>query len=236
MSQWVSWVRRMLGRGVWGALHSVHPALCLLLEMVHFSNLTCQMSLGCPQIWEGGQGEACGEGPAAVVRHHWVSNRNRHTIHALQGCLQQEEQPAKSRHHQIQQSVHRDSRIHKQRWGVAHFYNINITLNDFLVPIFNFSVLSSNQVAVCNLASIALNMYVTPDHTYDFNKLASVTKVIVKNLNKIIDINYYPVPEVCPLLLCWTSAVLELVCVTLQVVHLLLCRLKGQTCDTGQLE
>lgn len=52
------------------------------------------------------------------------------------------------------------------------------------------------QVAVCNLASIALNMYVTPERTYDFKKLASVTKVIVRNLNKIIDINYYPVPEV----------------------------------------
>ncbi|NWS76782.1 RIR1 reductase, partial [Crotophaga sulcirostris] len=51
------------------------------------------------------------------------------------------------------------------------------------------------QVAVCNLASIALNMYVTSEHTYDFKKLAEVTKVIVRNLNKIIDINYYPVPE-----------------------------------------
>ncbi|TRZ09264.1 hypothetical protein HGM15179_017842 [Zosterops borbonicus] len=55
---------------------------------------------------------------------------------------------------------------------------------------------SKEEVAVCNLASIALNMYVTPEHTYDFKRLAEVTKVIVRNLNKIIDINYYPVPEV----------------------------------------
>ncbi|NWI62306.1 RIR1 reductase, partial [Todus mexicanus] len=54
---------------------------------------------------------------------------------------------------------------------------------------------SKDEVAVCNLASIALNMYVTSEHTYDFKKLADVTKVIVRNLNKIIDINYYPVPE-----------------------------------------
>uniref|UniRef100_A0A671MQR1 Ribonucleoside-diphosphate reductase n=1 Tax=Sinocyclocheilus anshuiensis TaxID=1608454 RepID=A0A671MQR1_9TELE len=54
---------------------------------------------------------------------------------------------------------------------------------------------SKDEVAVCNLASIALNMYVTPEQTFDFQKLASVTKVIVKNLNKIIDINYYPVQE-----------------------------------------
>ncbi|XP_037122852.1 ribonucleoside-diphosphate reductase large subunit [Syngnathus acus] len=54
---------------------------------------------------------------------------------------------------------------------------------------------SHDEVAVCNLASVALNMYVTPERTYDFKKLAAVTKVIVKNLNRIIDINYYPVPE-----------------------------------------
>ncbi|XP_061136360.1 ribonucleoside-diphosphate reductase large subunit [Syngnathus typhle] len=54
---------------------------------------------------------------------------------------------------------------------------------------------SHDEVAVCNLASVALNMYVTAERTYDFNKLAAVTKVIVKNLNRIIDINYYPVPE-----------------------------------------
>lgn len=57
------------------------------------------------------------------------------------------------------------------------------------------------QVAVCNLASIALNMFVGADKTYDFQKLRQVTKVIVRNLNKIIDINYYPVPEVRKLLM-----------------------------------
>uniref|UniRef100_A0A8C7KY34 Ribonucleoside-diphosphate reductase n=2 Tax=Oncorhynchus TaxID=8016 RepID=A0A8C7KY34_ONCKI len=54
---------------------------------------------------------------------------------------------------------------------------------------------SHDEVAVCNLASIALNMYVTPERTFDFSKLAYVTKVIVRNLNKIIEINYYPVVE-----------------------------------------
>ena len=49
---------------------------------------------------------------------------------------------------------------------------------------------------MCNLASIALNRYVKPDRTYDYDQLKLVTKVIVRNLNKIIDVNYYPVPEV----------------------------------------
>lgn len=38
-------------------------------------------------------------------------------------------------------------------------------------------------------------MYVKPDKTYDFEKLKYVAKIITRNLNKIIDINYYPVPE-----------------------------------------
>jgi hypothetical protein len=52
------------------------------------------------------------------------------------------------------------------------------------------------QVAVCNLASIAVNMFVRPDQTYDFMRLKEVTKIVTRNLNKIIDVNYYPIPEV----------------------------------------
>lgn len=54
---------------------------------------------------------------------------------------------------------------------------------------------SKDEVAVCNLASIAVNMFVKPDKSYDFKKLKEVTKTVTKNLNKIIDINYYPIPE-----------------------------------------
>lgn len=53
----------------------------------------------------------------------------------------------------------------------------------------------ADEVAVCNLASIALNRFVTPERTFDFQNLFEVTKVVTHNLNKIIDINYYPVPE-----------------------------------------
>ncbi|KAK2170567.1 hypothetical protein LSH36_2g14092 [Paralvinella palmiformis] len=51
------------------------------------------------------------------------------------------------------------------------------------------------QVAVCNLASVALNRYVTAERTFDFKKLEYVTSVITRNLNKIIEVNFYPVPE-----------------------------------------
>ena len=54
---------------------------------------------------------------------------------------------------------------------------------------------SPDEVAVCNLASIALNKFVKDDLTYDHQKLYKITKVITKNLNKVIDVNYYPVEE-----------------------------------------
>lgn len=53
---------------------------------------------------------------------------------------------------------------------------------------------SPDEIAVCNLASIALPKFVN-DGTFDHQKLYEVTYVATKNLNKIIDINYYPVEE-----------------------------------------
>jgi ribonucleoside-diphosphate reductase alpha subunit len=51
-----------------------------------------------------------------------------------------------------------------------------------------------DEVAVCNLASLALPKYVI-NGKFDHQKLYDVTYVATKNLNKIIDVNYYPVPE-----------------------------------------
>jgi len=68
-----------------------------------------------------------------------------------------------------------------------------------------------DEIAVCNLASIAINKFVTvhketinlpngetkilKSGTFDFNKLKEVTKVATKNLNKVIDRNFYPCEE-----------------------------------------
>lgn len=54
---------------------------------------------------------------------------------------------------------------------------------------------SKDEVAVCNLGALNLPQYVTDDGDYDFEKLHQVTKQLTFNLNKIIDINYYPIPE-----------------------------------------
>lgn len=53
---------------------------------------------------------------------------------------------------------------------------------------------SKDEIAVCNLASLALPEYVR-NGEFDFEELHNVTKIVTRNLNKVIDRNYYPVPE-----------------------------------------
>ena len=53
---------------------------------------------------------------------------------------------------------------------------------------------STDEVAVCNLASIALPMFIE-ENAFDHKELFRVTKQVTKNLNRVIDRNYYPVPE-----------------------------------------
>lgn len=55
---------------------------------------------------------------------------------------------------------------------------------------------NSEQVSVCNLASIVLPKYVDKKaQTFDFKTLRDITAVITRNLNRIIDGNFYPIPE-----------------------------------------
>ena len=58
---------------------------------------------------------------------------------------------------------------------------------------------SPEETAVCNLANLALPTYIEYDENsnpyFNYNKLHEVTKIITKNLNKIIDINFYPVEK-----------------------------------------
>ena len=54
---------------------------------------------------------------------------------------------------------------------------------------------SKDEVAVCNLASICLPKFVNDDGSYDFETLHKVARNVTKNLNRVIDVNYYPIPE-----------------------------------------
>ncbi len=53
---------------------------------------------------------------------------------------------------------------------------------------------NAEETAVCNLASLSLPAFVK-DGAFDFEALRQVTRVVIRNLNRVIDINYYPIPE-----------------------------------------
>ena len=54
---------------------------------------------------------------------------------------------------------------------------------------------SADEVAVCNLASISLSKFVNAEGKYDFDRLYDITRIVTRNLNRVIDINYYPIDE-----------------------------------------
>ncbi|CAE7225367.1 RNR1 [Symbiodinium natans] len=75
----------------------------------------------------------------------------------------------------------------QQNLGTIHCSNLCTEIIEYTAP---------DEVAVCNLASISLPAFVRNEGaSYDFQELYQVTKVVTRNLNKVIDRNYYPVPE-----------------------------------------
>ena len=64
--------------------------------------------------------------------------------------------------------------------------------SNLCVEIYQYT--NQDEVAVCNLASLCLPAFVK-DGEFDFAKLCEVTGVVTRNLNRVIDKNYYPVPE-----------------------------------------
>ncbi len=80
-----------------------------------------------------------------------------------------------------------NSKSNQQNLGTIKSSNLCTEIIEYTSP---------DEVAVCNLASIALPRFVDEKTgTFDHNKLFEITYVATKNLNKIIDRNYYPVPE-----------------------------------------
>ncbi len=79
-----------------------------------------------------------------------------------------------------------NSKSNQQNLGTIKSSNLCTEIIEYTAP---------DEVAVCNLASIALPKYVTENKTFDHEKLFEVTYQATLNLNKIIDENYYPVPE-----------------------------------------
>ncbi|MBL0016056.1 MAG: ribonucleoside-diphosphate reductase subunit alpha [Bacteroidetes bacterium] len=78
-----------------------------------------------------------------------------------------------------------NGKSNQQNLGTIRSSNLCTEVVEYTAP---------DEVAVCNLASIALNQFVSGGK-FDHQRLYEITKVITRNLNKVIDVNFYPVPE-----------------------------------------
>jgi ribonucleoside-diphosphate reductase alpha subunit len=81
---------------------------------------------------------------------------------------------------------HANRKSNQQNLGTIHNSNLCTEIIEYTSP---------DEVAVCNLASIALSQFVKRGEEYDHQGLYEVTKVATRNLNKVIDKNYYPIAE-----------------------------------------
>lgn len=83
-----------------------------------------------------------------------------------------------------------NGKSNQQNLGTIRSSNLCTEIVEYTAP---------DEVAVCNLASIALNMFVTEREgggmTFNHEHLHATTKIVTRNLDKVIDLNYYPVPE-----------------------------------------
>lgn len=78
-----------------------------------------------------------------------------------------------------------NSKSNQKNLGTIKSSNLCTEIIEYTAP---------DEVAVCNLASIALPKYVT-DSGFDHDRLFEVTYEVTKNLNKVVDRNFYPVKE-----------------------------------------
>lgn len=81
---------------------------------------------------------------------------------------------------------HANRKSNQQNLGTIKCSNLCTEIMEYSAP---------DEIAVCNLASIALPAFVVDTDTYNYEALHRVSRVVCRNLNRIIDVNYYPVPE-----------------------------------------
>jgi len=81
---------------------------------------------------------------------------------------------------------HANSKSNQQNLGTIKSSNLCCEIMEYT---------DKKEVAVCNLASISLPRFVKEDKSFDYEKLHEIAKVVTYNLNRVIERNYYPIPE-----------------------------------------
>ena len=147
-----------------------------------------QWSLFCPHECPG-LSESYGEDFERLYEKYEAEGRARKTVQAQELWFHILESQVETGTPYILFKDSANKKSNQKNLGTIKSSNLCTEIIEYTAP---------DEVAVCNLASIALPKFVNADSTnaeFDFKKLYEITKVVTRNLNRIIDINYYPVPE-----------------------------------------
>lgn len=143
-----------------------------------------EWSLFCPNEAPGLH-ETYGEDFERLYERYEREGRARKVIRAQELWLEIIEAQIETGTPYILYKDHANRKSNQKNLGTIQCSNLCTEIIEYTAP---------DEIAVCNLASIALPRFVI-NGRFDHQKLYEVTKVVTRNLNKIIDINYYPVPE-----------------------------------------
>ncbi|MDX2062992.1 MAG: ribonucleoside-diphosphate reductase subunit alpha [Bacteroidia bacterium] len=137
-----------------------------------------------------GMHEVWGEAFEALYTRYEAEGRQRRTVKAQELWFAILDAQIESGNPYMLYKDHANRKSNQQNLGTIKSSNLCTEIMEYT---------DRDEVAVCNLASIALNRYVDqgPDGepVFNFERLVEITKVVTRNLNKIIDRNYYPIPE-----------------------------------------
>lgn len=137
-----------------------------------------------------GMHEVWGEAFEALYTRYEAEGRQRRTVKAQELWFAILDAQIESGNPYMLYKDHANRKSNQQNLGTIKSSNLCTEIMEYT---------DRDEVAVCNLASIALNRYVDPgpdgEPVFNFERLVEITKVVTRNLNKIIDRNYYPIPE-----------------------------------------
>jgi ribonucleoside-diphosphate reductase alpha chain len=148
-----------------------------------------EWSLFCPHECPG-LSDAYGEEFEALYHKYELEGKARATVKAQELWFKVLESQTETGTPYMLYKDHANNKSNQKNLGTIKSSNLCTEIMEYT---------SKDEVAVCNLASLALPKYVRTNEQgvseFDYAKLYEVTKAATVNLNKIIDVNYYPVPE-----------------------------------------
>ena len=141
-------------------------------------------TLFCP-MEAPGLSDVCGEAFRTLYTRYEAEGRGRKTVKAQKLWFQILDAQMETGTPYLVYKDAANLKSNQQNLGVIKSSNLCSEIIEFSNP---------QETAVCNLASLALPSYVK-DGKFDFADLRHVVSVTVRNLNRVIDINFYPTPE-----------------------------------------